>query len=233
MAITLGTITTRAHKAGTTETINSIDCNIGSDRVLYVIIAMANTGNSNASVTFNTSENLTCISRRTGGTSGTSHALEIWRLVAPTATTASVVLTQSLATICEIGIIPMAGVDQGTPNDAVGGNGATSTDVEITAGTTYGGGDDLLLLATAWRDTNASLTEDAGVTPRINAKSAAASISHVGLGVVTDTNSASPHEIGVLSSSVGHSESYFNINAAGAASTAIPVFMNQYRQRWG
>ena len=114
---------------------------------------------------------------------------------------------------------------------------------------------------TAWRDTFAGSTTNAGTTHTAAVTSAVGDYPFFAIGlfqsasapalslngsstqvdtianstfrsyILTGTGAASVTLGGTTGSNTQSAFRYFNINAAGAASTAIPVFLNQYRQR--
>ncbi len=96
----------------------------GSDRVLYVTLAIDGVGAGVNSVTYG-GVNLTQVGRTAG-----NHAVEIWRLVNPSEGTANVVVSLGATTAIKGGAVTYNGVDQATPNGtytSATGTGTTAT----------------------------------------------------------------------------------------------------------
>lgn len=107
--------------ANLTVTITSLDCT-GSDRILLVYVVTATSTVAPTSVVFNGSENLTKIGEyaTTASPEGTAFKVTLWALVAPTSTTANVVVTFASNT-GNVGAMGQCftGVDQTTPYGSV------------------------------------------------------------------------------------------------------------------
>ncbi len=96
----------------------------GSDRVLYVTLAIDGLGAGVNSVTYG-GVNLTQVGRTSG-----NHAVEIWRLVNPSVGTANVIVSLGGTTAVKGGAVTYNGVDQATPNGTYAsatGTGTTAT----------------------------------------------------------------------------------------------------------
>lgn len=83
----------------------------GSDRVLYAVVTEDTNIDQNFTCNFNTSESLTQLAE----TAGTGQYQALFRLIAPSATTADLVCTGADS----IGAWAVSGVDQTTPNDSI------------------------------------------------------------------------------------------------------------------
>ena len=150
-AVTVDANSTGASATGTTVTI----AHTVSGTNTYILVGCGfNTGGATtiSSVTWNTSENLTQIGTRPR--TGTI-ATDLWGLVAPTATTANIVVTKSASgvdSVCKV--VSFNGVDQSTPigtsNQGTGTAAAPSIAVTSSAG-------ELVVDVLGWR-TNATPT---------------------------------------------------------------------------
>lgn len=194
----------------------------GSNRVLYVAVATRPYTTTVSSVAFNTSESLSFVDAR-NVTSGDTFRLEVWRLIAPTATTASVVATLSTgSTTCLVMCICASDVNQVTPNDStVKDGGASITNAALAGELAWGGGSDLQLIFASNRDTNKTFTVDGGVTAVTSGTATSGSGStHLRIVTVTDAETETGKVIGALSAAGAVNVIGMNLNAAGTSSIA-------------
>lgn len=112
----------------------------GSNRVLYCVVTQAPGGGADVdavSAAFNTSESMTAI--HTDTTTNSNRHIRIFRLTAPSATTANVVFSWSGGNHMRAICAAYNGVDQTTPEDAVqtvdGSGGGTSSTVNVSSAT--------------------------------------------------------------------------------------------------
>lgn len=231
MAITRGTsVAANSGGTGTGFTIANVTCS-GSDRYLSVLVGLAATTASVSSVTFNGVESATLVdSRNTAAGTGNQCRIERWELVAPTATTANVVVVTTSAISAGIAT-PRAGVNQATPRDAVVKAGGTSTAPALTAELAWGGGDDEQELMLVWRNGTYTFTADAGVT-LVAESTSGVGASHVGIATLVDADTETGKVVGALSTSTGWGIVSMNLNAAGGGGgSAIAAISNYYALR--
>lgn len=96
----------------------------GTNRVLYVMASSDTSGASTCVLTFNTSEAMTKVAESTGA----GQVLGVFRLIAPTATTANVVATVCSSTGLILAGLSLSAVDQTTPNDSISITESASAD---------------------------------------------------------------------------------------------------------
>jgi hypothetical protein len=126
-AIAFDAATSDAQGALATSRSTVFTVGAGTNRFLLVVIGQATGTAAPTTVTWNTSESLTkvldhfifnsaadVICNYRFGTYGQSRA-SVWRLVAPTATTANVTITYAANTVWTHGILSLQNVDQTTP----------------------------------------------------------------------------------------------------------------------
>lgn len=226
---TLQNTYTGATSSGTTVTVTSV-APTGSNRVMYVQVTLRPYTADVTSVVFNGSENAVKVDERSV-TSGNTNKLEVWRLTAPSVTTASVVVTADLSGSIAVIVSTWDTVDQATPEDATTKDGNTGSATASLAGTlTWGGGSDVLYLAVGNRDTTSSWTADAGVTQReIRDTGSSSTASRTVL--LTDANTETGKVLGAFGSSPAWNAIGFNINAASGGGSSIAAIVSGYQQR--
>lgn len=194
---------------------------------MYVVVGQRPYTTNVSSISFNTSETVAFLDARniSGGTY--PHRAEVWRLIAPSATTASVVVNfDATADQAAVLVICRDDTDQTTPNDAVskGGNlGATSA--SIPTAFTWGGGSDVQFMCMVDRSAGSTFTPDAGVTN-------VASVSNgVRPRLLTDTDTETGKVLGSFSASSAYNVFWFNVNEVSAGGSAIAPISTGYMLR--
>lgn len=150
------------------QTITSHTVGTASNRVLIVCVSCINdAGETISTITWNTSESLTFIR---ADEVGNSERLEIWRLAAPTETTANVVVTWT-DTIGEANAAALnyQDVDQSTPVEA--DNGTNGTDTAASTGITTINANALLVDCAAIHDGGSAAAPGTGQTERTDTDS--------------------------------------------------------------
>ena len=156
-----GTPTTAESSTATT-TISSHTVGSATNRVLIVVATARNNGTDSVSgIDWNTSEALTLIRAQQ---QTTSIRTEVWRLIAPTETTADVVITWT-GTPGEAvgGASNYQDVDQSTPSEADNGSNGTATSASTEVTTVNA---DALLVDAVCELTSQALTPGTGQTER-------------------------------------------------------------------
>lgn len=125
MAITLGT---PVHNAGTTAalTVASVTVASTANRILVAMISLRSATATVSSVTWNTTENFSKATSTTQGGAPPTGA-EIWYLVNPTATTASVVCNLTASAGQGVTACAIYGVEQAAPRVVGGASGTSNT----------------------------------------------------------------------------------------------------------
>lgn len=140
----------------------------GSDRYLACGVAVQDTSKTVSSITFNGTALTKLTSIDNTDDPGRQSRAEYWYLIAPSATTANVVVTLSSATAVAAGCISFTGVDQsaphGTPASAKGDGASTSVSVSSTTG-------ELVVDVTSIRVGTTTITAGAGQTERVEQES--------------------------------------------------------------
>lgn len=169
-------------------TIASVQCD-GTDRALFVWIIRYSVVSLTNTVTFNGSEGLTLHSSSTWfDGSGT---LELWKLVAPSVTTANIVITWTAGGInrsAAVAVIFCTGVNQTTPLgtiDALSSGTGTGTSASVAPATTTS---DLVMDCLGYGLTAGSYTVGGGQT--LQATSESATTGNESLRVSTKTAAA-------------------------------------------
>ena len=215
--------------SGTGVTVSSVAPS-GTDRALYVQVAIRPYTVSISSVVFNTSENAVLVDSR-NITSGNTNRLEVWRLTNPTATTASVVVTASGTASLSVIASTWEDVPSGSEEDASTKDGSTGSTTANLAGTiTWGGGSDVLFLAVGNRDTSSSWTADAGVS-EADVQTSGTGSTHVRTVLLTDTDTETGKVLGTFGSSVAYNIIGFNINSVSVGGSAIAAISSGYHQQ--
>lgn len=126
-------------------TISSYAVSSGSNRALVVTVAIETNSRTVSGITFNTSEAFTLKSTHTHTPgAGPLFRVEIWHLVAPSVTTADIVISLSGGTAKFSGGVTQAtGVDQTTPLGTAVESGAATANPSVTV--TDGATGDLVL----------------------------------------------------------------------------------------
>ncbi|WP_036307174.1 DUF4347 domain-containing protein, partial [Methyloglobulus morosus] len=154
LAVTSNGTVTSAANSNTTSLTWSHTVNVGSDRALFVEIAIDNLGSNVNGVTYG-GVALTQVGRTEG-----NHAVEIWALVNPTVGTANVVVSLSGNTAVAAGASTFNGVNQSTPYGTYAGNSGTTIPLINTTGsvTVASATGDVVIDAQFWTDTLADTT---------------------------------------------------------------------------
>jgi len=234
MAITRSTAVSNRTTGATTLTLSSVTVPAGSDRILEVAVGLSTSTSSVSSISFNGSEALSSVRVRTQSTGSQSRA-EVWRLVAPTATTANVVITLASSSNIIATAQPWAGVNQTTPHSPTtahrqGGTGITTWSDTGGNSVPWGGGDDVQVAWIFHRNDTIGWTTDAGVTERTNATAGGAS-TYMRIVQVTDQQDESGKVWGASASSVDGSVISYNLIAASAGGSSIAAIVSGYQQR--
>lgn len=156
---------------------------------------------------------------------------ELWRLIAPADGTHDVVVTYNNTGARDRRIIvaQYAGVDQTTPLDAnTSESDGTDNVTAITLTYTNGAVGDLIADFAAMRQTSGSFSADSPLAAR---HAAGTTVVYAGLAERTGSTSVVCGWT-VTGNNGANRQSVVGINPAAGGATAVPVFMNQYRQRW-
>lgn len=221
----MGTITTFKNNGSslTSLTVSSVAPS-GSNRVMYVVTSHYPYTTAISSVAFNTSESLSLLDSRDVSTGSHPHRAEIWRLIAPSATTANVVVTfPSTVTAAAALVICRDNTDQTTPNNALskGGN-VSSTAPTIPTAFTWDGGDDVQFMALSIRDAagTATITADAGVTEVDRVGGAGARVL-----LLTDQQTETGKVMLSATTAIGFNVFWSNFNEVSAGASNAPRSM--------
>lgn len=225
MPITRGTERTGVG-ASTTTTITNVTCS-GTDRYLEVALSFASVGFSVSSATFNGSENLSLVTARNGSSGGNWCRIEVWALVAPSASTGDVVLTHTSA-FTAAKAQPYAGVDQTTPRESNAASGGLSTAPTFSAELAWGGGDDEIVMWGTNRNTSYTFTADAGVTQVGVQVDSGVGSSHSRVVNCKDFDTETGKVMGALSTSTGWAVIGYNLNAAGSVGASTAPIVAHY-----
>lgn len=221
----MGTITTYKNNGSSVSSITvSSVAPSGSDRVMYVFTSHYPYTTTISSVVFNTSESLTIMDSRDLSTGSHPHRMEAWRLIAPSATTASVVVTfGATVTAGAVMVVCRDSTDQTTPNDAhaKGGN-AGNTTLSIPPAFSWGGGSDIQVIGLSIRDSagTATITADAGVTEVDRVGGAGARVL-----LLTDQQTETGKVLASATTAVGYNGIWFNVNEVSAGASNAPRSM--------
>lgn len=207
--------------SGGTLTLSSVTFG-GADRagVVWVVArpTVVDGDDTIDTVVFNGSENFTQIAN-VAEVASTGLRVKAFRYVAPTATTADIIITTKNSA-CHIGAMvqPLTGVDQATPNDTpVPASNAGNTTPAIVVPSAVG---DLVLGWIGHRATTTGFTADGDTTELDRVESLAANTAHV-RGVLTEIlGAASVSPSGVLSVSRAWCGIGINFNAAAASGSS-------------
>lgn len=227
----MGTITTYENtgSAVSSVTVSSVAPS-GNNRVMYVATAHIPYTTNISTVAFNTSESLTNIDSRNVSTGSHPHRAELWRLIAPSATTADVVVTfPSSITAASVLVICRDETDQTTPNDTIGkGGNGSSTAPTITPEFLWGGGSDVQFMVFTARDStgSATVTIDAGVT-EVNQVGGLSSRVYL----LTDQQTETGKVMAAATSAVAFNVFFFNVNEVSAGGSAIAPISTGYMLR--
>ncbi|MCA9061772.1 MAG: DUF4347 domain-containing protein, partial [Planctomycetaceae bacterium] len=210
MAITANGTVTSTQTNGANSLTWSHTVNSGTDRVLYVQIAIDGLGAGVNSVTYG-GVALTQVGRGTG-----NHAVEIWRLIAPSVGTANVVISFGGTTAAAAGAMTLNGVDQSTPNGTFVSASGTSTTASVNVSSATG---DLVIDVQYWQGITTS-TDGGGQSDNwrnSNATMLGVSTQEAGASTVTMSGtsaSSTQWNIGAISIHAGASNSAPVLNAA-------------------
>ncbi|MBI9087201.1 MAG: DUF2341 domain-containing protein, partial [Desulfobacterales bacterium] len=168
----------------------------GTNRVLFVELAIDGLGAPASSVTYG-GVALTQVGRTAG-----NHAVEIWRLVNPAVGTANVLVNFSASTAATGGATTYNGVDQTTPTGTYVGNTGTGTTASVVVSSAT---NDLVIDAENWDNSPAGYTVGAGQTQQWTQTSVAqrgVSTTEAGAASVTmssTVSSSAQWEVGAVS----------------------------------
>ncbi|MFO0923547.1 MAG: DUF4347 domain-containing protein [Pirellulales bacterium] len=153
LAITTNGSASSAQNTGVTSLSWSHTVASGSDRVMYVTLAIDGLGASVSSVTYG-GVALTQVGRTTG-----NHAVEIWRLVSPTVGTGTIAVSLGATTDIKGGAVVYNGVDTSDPNGSYFSATGTSTTASVTVTSQT---NDVVLDITNWDNNPSGYTIGAG-----------------------------------------------------------------------
>jgi hypothetical protein len=220
-----GTPTTANGVTITSLTISSHTVGSATDRVLYIGIGVRDPGSSSSvitGITWNGTENLT---QKHSERNGTSQHTEIWTLVAPTETTADIVISFSTTVGRTIaGATNYQDVNQSTPVEANAGSNGTGSPASTPITTVN---DNALLVDTIGIHNNVALAPGTGQTERweVNASGGSAASSDEGAptaGGYTQTYSWSPN--------VDKAHAVIALSEVGAGGgPTLPIFDRYHR----
>ncbi|MBS1213614.1 MAG: hypothetical protein H6R26_2231, partial [Proteobacteria bacterium] len=231
-AITANGTFTSAQTTGATSLTWSHTVAAGTNRALFVELAIDGLGAAVTSVTYG-GVALTQVGRGTG-----NHAIEIWRLISPAVGTANVVANFGGTTPAAGGATTFNGVLQSTPTGTFVSATGTGTTASVTVTSAAG---DLVIDAQYWRNTSANMV-GAGQTLQWSASNATmlgGSTSEAGATSVTMTGTcgaSSQWEIGAVSiraspvstTTLGNGTDPANANLApGGSATMADAFTFQ------
>ena len=146
MAVTSNSTVTSANSTNVGTTGNKLTWShtvaLGTDRALFVEIAIGGLGANVTGVKYGTAD-LVQVGRSTG-----NHAVEIWALVNPTVGTANVEISFAGSTDAAAGASTFNGVDQTSPYSGYVGASGTGTTAAVTVASAIG---DLVIDAQYWQ----------------------------------------------------------------------------------
>jgi plastocyanin len=132
LSITVNGTDTSAQTTGATSLTWSDTVAAGTDRAMFVELALDELGAPVSSVTYG-GVALTLVGRENG-----NHSVEIWSLVNPTVGTANIVVTFGATTAAACGAVTFDGVNQSTPTGTFAGATGTSATMSIAASSAAG-----------------------------------------------------------------------------------------------
>ncbi len=191
----------------------------GTDRALFVELAIDNLGANVTGVTYG-GQALTQVGR-----TAANHAVEIWVLVNPTVGTANIVASFAGTTAATGGATAFNGVNQSTPAGTYAGASGIGNTASVTVSSAV---DDLVIDAQYWDGSAGIYTLGEGQTQlwtKLSSQNEGISSSEAGAASVTMTGtsaSSSQWEIGAVSIKAASTQSLAWNSFAGGAGTEYP-----------